>query len=172
MAVPPKISFRLTPELQAALEVRVGQGQAVSDVIREALEQYLDLRPTASPTASPTVPQVSDILSDALSDVSARVAALTTALIDIEARLERLEARETPNQRGVGQRRTVRPTDSPTPRLTTSPTDQLATDIPAMTTPKQCRYGHPVYDQAHHAVCPQCHRERQARYRERKAQGR
>jgi len=44
---------------------------------------------------------MSDIMSDAMSDLSARVAALTTALLDIEARLERLEARERLAPQGV-----------------------------------------------------------------------
>ena len=114
MAERPKLSFRLTPEIQAALAVRVGQGQTASDVIREALEQYLGMRPTFSPTESPTAPQVSDLMSDALSDLSARVAALTTALLDIEARIERLEVREMPPQQAVRQQRTARPTPSST----------------------------------------------------------
>jgi hypothetical protein len=46
--------FRHSPELQAALYDRVRQGQRVSDIIREALEVYLGLRPTDRPTRSPT----------------------------------------------------------------------------------------------------------------------
>ena len=69
--------------------------------MREALEAYLGVRPTDRPTPL----ALPDVVSDALSDLSGRMAALTTAMLDIEARVERLEARETSTQRNVGRNR-------------------------------------------------------------------
>jgi hypothetical protein len=100
-----KISFRLSPALQAALAAHVGQGRRVSDILREALEAYLGVCPTDSPTAPP----MPDIVSGAIEDLSGRVTTMARALADIQARLERLEARETPPAH-VGQGPTVRPT--------------------------------------------------------------
>jgi hypothetical protein len=68
----PKLSFRLTPALQAALSDRVGQGQQASDIMREALEASLGVRPTAGPIMEPTSPT----LSDAVCDLSSRLTML------------------------------------------------------------------------------------------------
>ena len=56
-----KISFRLSPVLQAALIARVRQqGTSASDILREALEAYLGLRPTDRPTETGLSSDVSD----------------------------------------------------------------------------------------------------------------
>ena len=68
MSDSPKISFRLSPDLQAAFSARVRQGSRMSDVIREVLEAHLGVRPTDRPTAP--------ALSDTLADVSDRLATL------------------------------------------------------------------------------------------------
>ena len=46
----PRITIRLTPALEALLSDDVRQGHSVSDIVREALEAYLQARPTARPT--------------------------------------------------------------------------------------------------------------------------
>ena len=121
-----KISFRLSADLQARLAARVGQGTRVSDIIREALEAYLGMRPTARPTNS--------LLSDSVSDLSTRLDAIVSDLSDIHNRLDRLEAREGqparvrqhPTARGA-----ARPTPTPAPRGPTAPgQDTLTPELP------------------------------------------
>jgi Arc/MetJ-type ribon-helix-helix transcriptional regulator len=116
-----KISFRLSADLQARLAARVGQGTRVSDIIREALEAYLGMRPTARPTNS--------LLSDSVSDLSTRLEAVVSDLSDIHNRLERLEAREGQPTR-VRQRQTARPTPAPAPRGPTAPGQDTLTPEP------------------------------------------
>ena len=64
----PKNFLSPLPDLQAAFSARVRQGSRMSDVIREALEAHLGVRPTDRPTAP--------ALSDTLADVSDRLATL------------------------------------------------------------------------------------------------
>jgi hypothetical protein len=107
MSDSPKISFRLSADLQAALATRVRQhGGRASDIVREALEGYLGLRPTERPTAPE---QLSDT-SDTVSDLAARVNALVSDIASLEERLERLEAYRTARTPRVRQRPTPRPT--------------------------------------------------------------
>src|SRR5215467_1556646 len=85
-----RLSFRLSPALQAALASRVRHDHRVSDVIREALEAYLEVRPPECPPA----PGVPDTVSDMLSDIARRLEALMSDMADLRERLTRLEARE------------------------------------------------------------------------------
>ena len=108
-----KVSFRLSPALQAALAAHVRQhGGQVSDILHEALEAYLGLRPAARPTAQA---QVSDV-----SDMAATIQALVAEVASLQARLEQLEAALTPSAPRVRQRPTLRPTpaqpEAPQPR--------------------------------------------------------
>jgi hypothetical protein len=105
MSDSPKISFRLSPDLHAALAARVRhQGGRVSDIIREALEAYLGMRPTGRPT--------NHLLSDEVSDITSSLEALVSDMSDMRERLEALEAlgAQAP---GVRQPRTARPTLRP-----------------------------------------------------------
>jgi hypothetical protein len=83
-----RITVRLPPALAALVADRVRQGQAVSDIIRAALEAYCGLPP---PQVSASLPQVSDTtaqVSDMLSDVVAAVSDMQRRLACLEARLE------------------------------------------------------------------------------------
>src|SRR2546425_74057 len=108
-----RITIRLTPALEALMSDRVRQGSSVSDIVREALEAYLGVRPTARLTERPTQStsaststsavsgtmsasmsdvlsaMLSDIVSNAMSDVSASV----SDVADIRERLAQLEQR-------------------------------------------------------------------------------
>jgi Arc/MetJ-type ribon-helix-helix transcriptional regulator len=99
-----KISIRLSPELQALLSARLRQGRRVSEVIRDALEAYLGIRPLDRPPAT--------TLFDTLAAVAVRLEALASDLADLRARLERLEARGTPAAR-IRPRQRARPTQGP-----------------------------------------------------------
>src|SRR5262249_33527468 len=89
--------------LEARVAERVGQGQTLSDIMREALEAYFGLPPAQ---VLDTRPGLSD-MSDTLSDMRARLAQL-------EARLDELGS-------GVGQRPTACPTPAPPPATPESP---------------------------------------------------
>lgn len=124
-----KISFRLSPELQAALSARVRQGRRVSDILREALETYLGMRPPErltlrpSTSASPftlsaiTSDDMSDLVSARLSDTLAAMSAMASDVSDIRHRLGELEARldglSDTGRRHQTPRRTSRPTPPP-----------------------------------------------------------
>jgi hypothetical protein len=112
-----KVSFRLSPALQTALATHVRQhGGRVSDILREALEAYLGLRPTARPTDQVSVSdKVSDSahLSDSVSDLSASIQTLVSDITTLQDRLERLEASMQPRPFRVRQRPTARPTLRP-----------------------------------------------------------
>jgi helix-turn-helix resolvase-like protein len=90
----PKINVRLAPELHAVLMAHVHQGHRLADVIRDALEAHLGVRPTA--------PR----LAGGLSDMSARLERLAAAVADLQRRLGQLEARSP----GVGPSPIERPT--------------------------------------------------------------
>jgi hypothetical protein len=77
----------------------------VSDIVREALEAYLGLRPTEPG-------QVSDT-PDTVSDLAARVNAVVSDIASLQERLERLDAYLTTRTPRVRQRPTKRPTPPP-----------------------------------------------------------
>jgi Arc/MetJ-type ribon-helix-helix transcriptional regulator len=107
----PKISVRLTPELQALLSDHVRQGRRVSDILRAALELYLGVQPLPAVPAQAMGLEV----SDRLSDLSDSLTALASDVSDSRTRLERLEA-GTPPPSGVGQAQLAGPTARPTPQ--------------------------------------------------------
>jgi Arc/MetJ-type ribon-helix-helix transcriptional regulator len=88
----PRITIRLTPELEPLVSDYVRQGGTVSDLVRAALEAYLGVRQTprqtSSAAASPSAAAASDTTSDTLSDI--RAAALSD-VSDIRKRLALLE---------------------------------------------------------------------------------
>ncbi len=105
-----RITIRLTPALEALMSDRVRQGSSVSDIVREALEAYLGVRPTARLTERPTQStsasastsvvsgtmsvSMSDVLSAMLSDiVSDAMSASVSDVADIRERLAQLEQR-------------------------------------------------------------------------------
>ena len=138
-----KISFRLSPALQAALATRVRQrGGLVSDVIREALEAYLGIRPTARPTEKEDLSdELSDRIqmSDTMSDVSAQISGLVSDIAGLQERLEELEAFLETRPPRVRQRPTERPTEGRTP-ATTADTPQARTPTgQRKLTPRQVR---------------------------------
>jgi hypothetical protein len=103
MADSPKISFRLSADLQAALAAHVRQhGGRVSDIVREALEAYLGVRPTARPTDQTPMSDTSDTVSD----LAARVGALVSDVARLQERLERLDAYRTTRPPRARQRPT------------------------------------------------------------------
>jgi len=112
-----RITFRLTPQLQACVAERVRQGGHLSDIAREALELYFGLRPTQCPTPdaalSDSISQVSDDLSDKVSDTAARLSDVLSDVSDMQARLVVLETILAERASGVGQRQTERPTPPP-----------------------------------------------------------
>lgn len=126
MADSPKISFRLSPALQAALAARVRQhGGRMSDSVREALEAYLGLRPTERATEQGTVSDRTQV-SDTMSDISAKISGLVSDIVGVQERLEELEAYLETRQPRVRQRPTERPTEGRTP-ATTADTPQART---------------------------------------------
>lgn len=101
-----KISFRLSPPLQTALTAYVRQHRGhVSDIMREALETYLGLRPTERPTAPAPVSDMSDVM--------AKLTALVSDGADLRNQLAALDARETRPSR-IRQRPTKHQTPRPT----------------------------------------------------------
>ena len=109
-----RITFRLTKALEALVSDRVRQGAPVSDIVREALEQYFGVRQTDRQTneallSDRTLP-VSDTLPDVVSALSATVSDMRLVVSDIRDRLEHFEARLDTLSAGVGQRQTYRQT--------------------------------------------------------------
>src|SRR5438105_2890292 len=90
----PRITFRLTPALEALVSDRVRHGGNVSDVVRDALETYFGLRQTGCPTpgssSSDRLSATQEAVSDTLSD---RVSTLVSDVSDLRERLGQLEAR-------------------------------------------------------------------------------
>jgi Arc/MetJ-type ribon-helix-helix transcriptional regulator len=90
----PRITIRLTPEIEALVSDRVRQGARVSDIVREALEAYLGARPTARPTqetsASARATSTAATMGDAVSDIRS---AMMSDVSDIRQRLGHLEQR-------------------------------------------------------------------------------
>jgi hypothetical protein len=78
----------------------------VSDIVREALEAYLGLRPTERPTE----PGQGSDTPDTVSDLAARVNAVVSDIASLQERLERLDAYLTTRTPRVRQRPTQRPT--------------------------------------------------------------
>ena len=82
-----RITFRLTPTLDALVSDRVRQGTPVSDIVREALEHYFAVRQTQCPTHETSLSDrarpVSDTLSDVVSALSATVADMRLVVSDI-----------------------------------------------------------------------------------------
>ncbi len=91
----PRITFRLTPTLEALVSDRARQGSTVSDIVCEALEAYLGACPTSrqtqeAPSSDSILSSVSDILSDTVSDM---LSDLVSAMSGMRERLAQLEAR-------------------------------------------------------------------------------
>ena len=102
-----RITFRLSLPLKAALAARVRQhGMRVSDIIREALEVYLGLRPTDRPTDQAPASDMSGIMT--------KLTALVSDVADLRQQLATLEARET--QRPRVRQRPTDAADTPQPR--------------------------------------------------------
>jgi hypothetical protein len=120
-----RITFRLTPTLEALVSDCVRQGHSVSDIVRDALETYFGLRQTSCPTESASVSdsilRVSDKLSDDVSDISAKLSDLVSDVSDMRERLGQLEARLDVLSPDVRQRQTPRPTPQAGPATAPSP---------------------------------------------------
>jgi DNA repair ATPase RecN len=113
-----RITFRLTPTLEALVSDRVRQGSNVSDIVREALETYFGLRQTPCPTNGTSV---SDSTLQ-ISDISAKVSDVMSDVSDMRERLMQLETRLDELSSGVRQP----PPPRPTPRQTPQPTPATA----------------------------------------------
>lgn len=98
---------------------RVRQGESLSDIVREALERYLEACPTScltphpSPSVSPGI--ASRQLSDTLSALSATLSDVVAAVSDIQSRLARLESPPDARPAPWSTRQTRRQTASDTP---------------------------------------------------------
>lgn len=122
---PTRPTIRLPHALAAALAARVGPGATVSDVVRLALEAYLDVGPTwhrvSDADACLTLPPVSDVSDIAarlaqVEDGVAAVAQVTHTLVQEVAALADQQARRAHLARGLEVAR-VRPSGAacPTP---------------------------------------------------------
>jgi predicted DNA-binding protein len=95
-----RITIRLTPQLHALVSDIVSQhGRRMSDIMREALELYLGVRPTQAPQSSANVSAATAAMSAMLSDtmsgltsILAEVSALRERLQQLEGRLDELSA--------------------------------------------------------------------------------
>src|SRR5437763_1476248 len=124
-----KISVRLSPEIQALLSDRIRQtGTHVSDILREALEAYLGIRPTQGPTELAAAVGV----TQGLSDILARLAALASDVSDTLTRVGALEHRVATLEARPTVRPAQRPPARPTAHDARAPTD-------ANTAPRQGR---------------------------------
>jgi hypothetical protein len=88
----PRISIRLTPALEAQVQVRVRQGAQVSDIVREALEAYFQGGEHACPTCPTPVSDTTSQMSDIFALLSDKLSDMTTQLERVERRLAVLEA--------------------------------------------------------------------------------
>lgn len=110
----PRITFRLTPALEALVSDRVRHGGNVSDIMRDALETYFGLRPTSRLTSTGSIAGMLSAPHKGMSDdvsasMSASMSAMQERLGQLEARLDELSA-------SVRPRQTSRPTKRPTPQ--------------------------------------------------------
>ena len=135
-----RITFRLTQALEPLVAERVRQGSPVSDIVREALEQYFGLRQPGGPpqgaVVSDSIAPVSDALSDVVSALSATVADMRLVVSDIRDRLEHFEGRLDVLSAGVQHRPTPRLTAPPEPATAPIP-EAPSAEVPRRQTPRQ-----------------------------------